>query len=484
MKRIFVLLISLLVFYSCTKKSEYDLYIYNSKGENAAQFEQMAKDYEAATGVRVKVFSIGSGQDHMETLRSEMNSRNKPSIFAVQGLKELVEWYEGGFVLDFKDATVDEFTSLANDIPQEMRLTTDGVNSYGVPYNLEGFGFIFDEQMMMDLFNVENSEQLIADLKQCSYQEFEIFVRNVSNYINSPSAVTVVLNGNSYVLRASKIGLANNLTGVFAVMGAERWTYGDHSITVALNTVFGSPDASYNATIADIENIREPMKQFAKFLDLKTTYLAGKDGPEKRGAQFVASANYGYDPTVQIFANGKALFLKQGNWAYGNIENINNEMAKRLEFMPVKMPFTEEMIMVDGYDLERFNNSIPVFVPNYYAINTRVDDKEKEEAQKFLVWLNTTEEGKRYIVDQFNFVPYNADLATTKLANSLGNSILQYVSEGKTQNNAVMGTPATLTGTIVGTKIMEDYMTKENWTEDDYDAIADYTVESWKNIIE
>ncbi len=483
MKKIIFLLISLSLFYSCNKKPEYDLYIYNSKGENAAQFEQMAKDYEAATDVKVKIFSIGSGQDHMETLRSEMNSRNKPSIFAIQGLKELVEWYEGGFALNFEDATLDEFISLANDVPQEMRLTTDGINSYGIPYNLEGFGFIFDKNMIMDLFDSENIEQLIADLKQCSYQEFEVFVQNISNYINSPSAVTIVLNGNKYMLRANKTGLANNLTGVFAVMGAERWTYGDHTMTVALNTVFDSPAASYNATIEDVESIVEPVKQYAKLLDLKTKHLAGKDGPEKRGPAFVASANYGYDPTVQIFANSKALFLKQGNWAYGNIENVDKEMATRLEFMPVKMPLTEEMIIVDGYDLERFNNSIPVFVPNYYAINTKVSDEEKQRAQEFLVWLNTTDEGKKYIVEAFNFIPYNADISTTKLDNSLANSILEYVSEGKTQNNSVMGTPATLTGTIVGTKIMEEYMTKENWTEEDYKDIANYTVENWKKLI-
>ena len=175
--------------------------------------------------------------------------------------------------------------------------------------------------------------------------------------------------------------------------------------------------------------------------------------------------------------------MKQGNWAYGNIENVDKEMATRLEFMPVKMPLTEEMIMVDGYDLERFNNSIPVFVPNYYAINTKVSDEEKQRAQEFLVWLNTTDEGKKYIVEAFNFIPYNADISTTKLDNSLANSILEYVSEGKTQNNSVMGTPATLTGTIVGTKIMEEYMTKENWTEEDYEDIANYTVENWKKLI-
>ena len=67
------------------------IYVYNSKGENAEQFAAMCAAYEAETGVEVKAFSIGSGQDHMETLRAEMNSSEMPTVFSIQGLKELQE---------------------------------------------------------------------------------------------------------------------------------------------------------------------------------------------------------------------------------------------------------------------------------------------------------------------------------------------------------------------------------------------------------
>ncbi len=45
---------------------DYDLYLYNSKGENAVEVENMAKTYEEETGVKIKTFSIGTGTDHME----------------------------------------------------------------------------------------------------------------------------------------------------------------------------------------------------------------------------------------------------------------------------------------------------------------------------------------------------------------------------------------------------------------------------------
>ena len=45
----------------------------------------MCEAYTEETGVKVKQFSIGSGQDHMETLRAEMASKNPPTIFLHSG---------------------------------------------------------------------------------------------------------------------------------------------------------------------------------------------------------------------------------------------------------------------------------------------------------------------------------------------------------------------------------------------------------------
>ena len=70
MKRfIFPLTVLVLALFGCKAPDKgYDIYVYNSKCENAAQFDAMCKAYTAQTGVRIKAFSIGSGQDHAETL--------------------------------------------------------------------------------------------------------------------------------------------------------------------------------------------------------------------------------------------------------------------------------------------------------------------------------------------------------------------------------------------------------------------------------
>lgn len=459
-----------------------ELYVYNSKGENAEAFQKMADAYQAETGIKVKAFSIGSGQDHMETLRAEMNSKNKPAVFTIQTLSELQEWEEGGFALDLNNATVDSFKELANAVPQGLRLTSDGTNSYGIPYNVEGYGYIVDTQMISDLFGADNKDAVIAAIKTATYAEWEKAVLALDAYIKDGKASTITLSGTDFALAAAKTGLAANLTGVFSVAGSEKWTYGDHFINVAINAVFKNAAEAKAATDEQIDSLKGAFTKYAQALDLKTSHVAGTDGPLPRGNEMINSTTNGYDAAVQKFADSKAIFLKQGNWVFTNIQKVNPEVADRLTFLPVKMPMTADDIKVAGLTPEAMNSTIPVFVPMYYAVNAKVDDAHQKAAQEFLVWLNTSETGKKFITEDFAFIPYNADPATTKVSSCLGTSILQYLQAGPTLSNPYAGAPSNWSGDVVGLEIMEKYLTKETWTQDDYNAIADYAISKWKEM--
>jgi raffinose/stachyose/melibiose transport system substrate-binding protein len=464
---------------ACKKDKGYDLYIYNSKGENAVQFEDMAKAYQEESKVRVKVFSIGSGQNHMEPLRAEMNARNKPTIFSIQGVKELIEWKEGGFVQDLSGAADPAFAKLIADISPSLRLTTDGKDSYGVPYNVEGYGYIVDSQLIGDMFGPGNAESVLESIKTASYEEWEALVKALDRWIKSPAVDTISLSGKTFSFVPIKTGLATNLTGVFAVMGAERWTYGDHFINVALNAVFSSANEAYNASEQTLRSAKPALEDYARALDLKTSYLAGRTGPAQRGQDFVSSSNFGYDQTVQLFTQSRAVFFKQGNWAYSNIAGQNPAQAERLVFLPVKMPYRAADVIRSDTNAEKLNRSIPVFVPNYYAVNALATDEEKKYAYDFLVWLNTSASGQRFVVEDFAFIPYNADPAVTRVPNSLGNSIIDYIKAGDIIAAPYHGAPASWSSDVVGKYIMEQYMVKPNWTEADYSDIADYAIDQW-----
>ena len=462
------------------KTKDYDFYIFNTKGESADALDAAAAAYEAETGIKVKTFSLGAGTDSSETLRAEMNSKDKPAIFSIMNIQELVEWEQGGFAMDLNGATNVDFKAMHDHVATGLRLTSDGSNSFGIPYNVEGYGYIADREMLGDLFGAENVDALLKDLKAASYDEFAAMVEAIDGFINGGTSSGVALNGTSYALASEKTGKAASLTGVFSVAGSEKWTYGDHLINIVVDTAFANPSAADASTDEQVDGMKGALMAYAQVLDLKSAHTAGADGPLDRGPEFINSTTNGYDAAVQKFAESKAVFLKQGNWVYTNIEKANADIVDTLTFIPVKMPFKDTDIQVDGLTADHMNSSIPVFVPNYYAINAKVSPEEQEMAQEFLVWLNQKPEGQKFIVEDMAFIPYNADPATTTLGNSLGNSIIEYMKDDKTITNSYAGAPTGWAGDTVGLKIMEEYLTKADWTQADYEAIADYAIEQWK----
>ncbi|MDR2499715.1 MAG: ABC transporter substrate-binding protein [Treponema sp.] len=481
--------ISAALFSGCPGKTagsgkDYDVYWFNAKGENAAQVEAMARAYQEETGIRVKTFSIGAGAEQNQPLIAEMSSKNMPAIFSIQGVNNLATWLEGGYAQDFSQVENNPaFSQLASGIAPELRLTTGGTANYGVPYNVEGYGYIVDKQMLADLFGLADTGELINDLKAASYHDWETFITAVDAWIKNPGSAPLGINGKTYTLGAAKTEHTGALNGVIALMGAQRWTYGDHLVNVALNAAFPTINDALNATANDVRRLRGPLTAYAEALDFKTRHLAGKNGPARRGQDLVSEANFGYDQTVQLFAEGKALLLKQGNWAYNNISGLNKAKAERLYFLPVKMPFKEGDITAPGMTVDRMNRSIPVYVPNYYAVNARCPEEEKQKAYDFLVWMNASPAGQRFIVQDMAFIPYNADPERTVVPNSLGNAVLEYMKQGDTIGDRYHGAPGPWPGDILGALIMEQYLTKPVWDTGDYEAIAGFGVEKWIQLL-
>ena len=210
-----------------SSKGDSDLYIFNTKGENAEAMEAAANAFGEEKGVKVKVFSLGAGTNSDDTLRTEMNSKQKPAIFSCMNAQALIEWVEGEFAMDLSEATNDEFKTLVNEIPESFNLT-DGNANYGIPYNVEGYGYIVDTEMLGDLFGADQVDSFLEAFKSATYDEFETMVNTLTEYIKEGTADSVTLSGQQFALASEKTGKAASLEGVFSVAGSEKWTYGDH----------------------------------------------------------------------------------------------------------------------------------------------------------------------------------------------------------------------------------------------------------------
>ena len=116
-------------------------------------------------------------------------------------------------------------------------------------------------------------------------------------------------------------------------------------------------------------------------LDFLSNYAAGPDGATKRGSQFINSTVTGYDQAVQTFAEGKAVFIKNGNWIYSNVADIAPEVADRLIMLPMKLNFSDDDIHVDGLTVDQMN---ALFRSSYLSItsSTRKPPSRKRKMQK------------------------------------------------------------------------------------------------------
>lgn len=500
--KIFFIFSTLIFFTACSKNKDADkkedidnaeqyeetideLYIFNSKGEMAEALLDVAKEYEKETKVKVKVYNTQAGENSVAALRSLMNQKVKPDIFSIRNASQMEEWLSYDYVLDLDsyDGLTQEFKSLIGNIPDTLKLSVSGKGSYGIPYNIEGYGYITNVQMIKDIFGENNLDKVLEDIRICSYKDWENLIIALGKYVESGKISTVSINNNKYKFQP-KTNYTQNLTGIFSVAGANTWTYGNHMVNIAVCSTFKNAIQAQNATLQDVKKMKNALIAYAQALDLKTKYTAGDNDIIKRGSDMINSSINSYEKAIEKFANGKAIFFKNGNWTQELIENVNADMKDNMVFLPVKIPIKDSDISVEGLTSSQMNSTIPVFVPIYYAINAKNDDLHKKAAQDFLVWLNTSKTGQQYVIDKFKFIPYNSDDYDIKLDSSLANSIVEYVGRGNTLSNSFSGAPTNWSDNMVGKYILENYLIKEKWTKNDYEDIADYAINRWIDMAE
>lgn len=463
-------------------EKDYDVYFFNGKSEIAESLQDVVQKYEEETGKKVKVFTVGTGEG-TETLRSEIKSKDYPTVFATNAIG-IEEWKSAGYALDVSGIQNEELKALYESIPEALRLQFEREGNYGVPYNIEGYGLIANQQMLEEILETEDMDGFKSDYKAASYEEFQGMLEALDQYIKNDEGGSFLLNGNTYTVRSDKTETTKNLTGVLAIAGAEKWTYGNHFGNYPVSAVYGTVYDVREEEPEYAEHLREPIIKSLQELNYLTRFAAGADGPVERGPQFINSTVTGYDQAIQMIAEQKAIFIKNGNWIYPNVAKISEETADNLTMLPMKLNFADEDILVEGLTAEKMNRSIPEFVSQYYVINAKATEEERREAEDFVLWLNTSEEGQDFIVNDFAFVPFNAD-ENIVLDNPLSNDLIRYKEEGNLLANPFDAAPASWGLESYGKYIMEElFIDSEDWDEERLEEIADNCIADWKSGME
>ena len=139
---------------SAKKDDEPSVYYLNFKPEVAEVWETLAEKYTEETGVKVKVKTAASGQ-YEQTLKSEIAKTDAPTLFQINGPTGYNAWKD--YCMDLKD------TELYGMLLDENLAIKDGDGVYGVPYLEEGYGIIYNEEIMDKYFATSGAKAKSMD---------------------------------------------------------------------------------------------------------------------------------------------------------------------------------------------------------------------------------------------------------------------------------------------------------------------------------
>ncbi|MFT4416242.1 ABC transporter substrate-binding protein [Fredinandcohnia humi] len=387
--------------------------IFQFKVEFKDQFEAVAKQYEEANdGVKINITTVGGGEDYGAALRSKFASGSEPTIYNIGGPQDVADW---------ADSLADLSDTAAADAALEGTLegvTKDG-QVLGLPFNQEGYGFIYNTQVFKDAGI--NPEEITT------YAALEEAVKTLDG-------------------KKEDLGL----DAVFALPGKEKWVTGLHLSNAFLSPEFeGNVLKTFEAKSVEFKHA----DAFKKVLDLQNEY----------SVQPTVSLDYAMQ-VEELFSTGRVAMIQQGNWVYGSIAGIDEELANGgVSILPIP---------VEGYK----EDSIPVGIPMYWAVNKNKDEAEVKAAKDFLDWLYTSEEGKTAVLEDFKFIPAYEGFDASKVSDPLGKAVYEYASAGKTIPWVFMGYPTGWGEQQLGVNIQKYISGEMSW-----DDLVKQSQASWED---
>lgn len=405
-----------------TGKDIVEVNIFQFKVEIAAELVNAAKLYEAENpGVKIVIETVGGGDDYGAALRAKNASGNMPDIYNIGGPQDVKDWM-----------------ALLEDLSDQPWVDSamDGVLSgvtidnkiYGLPFNLEGYGFAYNKRIFKAA-GIDASK--IVDFKSLEAAVIALDIKIKSGDLSEEFPL---------------------LEAVFEYAAKETWVTGLHTSNIALSQELGNVINAADASEIEF-TYADGLK---KLMDLQADYSASASNKALLNA---------IDYSTQVdtgLAIERVAIIQQGNWIYGGVSAIDQEVADNLGFLPMPIVGAKE-------------DSIPVGVPMHWSINSKSADADKAAAKAFINWLYTSETGKDIVVNKFFFVPPLKGYENYPVKDPLGQAIMDFAGEGKTMPWVFMGYPSGWGMDMLGVRFQAYYAGEMTW-----DEVISKSVIDWK----
>ncbi|PAT06060.1 ABC transporter substrate-binding protein [Corynebacterium hadale] len=340
---------------ACGTDNGPSVYYLNFKPEQAEQFKTIAAEYTEETGIPVKVVTAASGS-YMQTLKAEMAKSNAPTLFQVNGQEGYGIWKD--YLADLSDY---EVVQELNDDAQPITDKDGAVRA--VPYALEGFGILYNEEIFDRYFALPNPA--VASMDE----------------VNNFGALKAVAED----MQAKKEELG--IDGAFAVtslIAGEEWRWTNHLMNGPYHYEIQDRGITEFTEMPTIDFIYGD--QYKQMLDLYLNNSTTKPA---------LAASRSTSDSMAEFATGKAAMVQNGSWAWSQIggEGSTDVKEDKIKFMPIYMGLPDEE-----------NVGLNIGTEAYMAVNNKASEEDQQATRDFLNWLFLSDQGKQHVVNDLSFI--------------------------------------------------------------------------------
>lgn len=357
------------------------VYYLNFKPEVDAQWQQIAADYTASTGVEVKVVTAASGT-YEEVLKSEIAGSDAPTLFQINGPVGYNSWKD--YCMDLSNTEM--FKNLSD---QSLAVYGEDGKPYGVPYTVEAYGIIYNDAIMQAYFAMDGAAAKSID------------------EINSFDKLKAVVED----MQAKKDDLG--ITGVFAstsLLPGEDWRWQTHLANLPVYYELKEKG------ITDTDALE--FKYSDNFKNIFDLYINNSTcAPTLLGSKAVTDS-------MAEFALGECAMVQNGNWAWGQISEVEGNTVEEanVKFMPI---YTG----VSGEDTQ----GLCIGTENFWCINSQADAADIKATEDFVAWLISSDEGKNIMVNTLgNAAPFSTFTDAEKPNDPLAKEMYASMESGKT----------------------------------------------------
>ncbi|MBR4025970.1 MAG: carbohydrate ABC transporter substrate-binding protein [Lachnospiraceae bacterium] len=361
------------------EETEVGVYYLNFKPEAADIWEEIAEEYEEETGVEVKILTAANG-NYEQTLKSEIAKRDAPTLFQINGPVGYETWKN--YCEDLSD------TNLYSWLIDKDMAVQDGSKVYAIPYVVEGYGIIYNDEIMYQYFNHPAKTTTFTSMEEVNnYEKLKLVVEDMTR-----------LKG--------QLGIQ----GVFAstsFAAGEDWRWQTHLANLPIYYEFKDKGVS-DTDILDFTYAGNYKNIFDLYLNNSCTDKS----------QLVKKKT---DDSMREFALGQCAMVQNGNWGWGQIASIEGNVVgkEHCKFLPIYTGVAGEE-----------TQGLCIGTENYICVNSMATEEEKEAAIAFMEWVYSSDIGKDYVTNQLGFIsPFNTFSESESPSDPLAQEVISYMND-------------------------------------------------------